>query len=274
MIIRRFIAKLVPGKTLSTIFGIGLLPTWQRHWGTLFATLFIAVELWIVLNGTGVNILNLHSLSNTVYIASILMSTAIIIYVISIPMIASYQTFDNTDTDSIIIEVVAGYIALIALSLITLIYIRDFINRIAISGLCTIMPCPFWLSGALNTIAPIALPFAVYRYFDSWKIWPSSFFISGLSTVTGRISDTLTSVIYGSFTLYFISFTICDLPAAQATDFIVMLTHATLARLTAITVITYNWLVHIDIKTIAETLGITGLMDTLGIVNAPVQPDN
>ena len=268
--IKRTLTKILPTKTISTVFGIGQMPTWQRHWATVAAHLLMILIMHISFKHKNASILTIQDTMSIVDVAGTFMVIAIVSYLLTITIGNLYCTTENVDTDSIVIDAFAGYFLTVGMSLIAIVQIRNYSTYIIAEKICGVfLPCAPWFSSTLQIIMPIFIPFATYRTFDHWKIWPASYFSSNFTGMLPKAADTLTSAAFSIMTIYFVSFTWFGLSAASATDFFILLFHDCIYKFNIAVYIAYTWYSNIDSMQILKATGIAGILEYFDIMDIP-----
>ncbi len=266
MSFKEIYTRIIPSATIATCFGIGNLPAWARYWTSFLSFLYTCVIILSTLSENNTSFFTQIEYGVLVKTGVKIAISAFFVFVFG-SIAAKLYSIRTEKFDSIVINVFFGYLLTFAISLIGIEEIK--INSIRFFNLACgkYIVCNDFFSNLFSSLLPCSITFVVYSMVDKIKIWPNNIFAANhVCGVTVGFFEIIISSIYSSIIILLISMIIFDLDIVVASNYLSQIVILTLSRITEITKSYYSSIMTIDIFTIMENIGLTGFLDSIGLL--------
>lgn len=269
-ILKAFVSRMIPSKTIATCFGIGLLPEWSRHWASVFGSIVCIAYIGITAGELHDSIFEISKVNVLVEMASTLATFAIISYLVGMIAKIFYSFRDAEDTeneDFYVIDAFNGIVLMCAVSMIAIFSIRN-VGVVSTNYICkNFLLCNGFFIHLFYSILPVCIPFGLFRMFDTFKIWPCNKLSETPTTALLQSLDTIISVFYTTFCLYLLAFIFFDLDVISMIIFMKAFYYSTLIKVINVLSVFDILQEHEKIYAFFRDIGIIGVLNNFGIVD-------
>ncbi|MGL5028526.1 MAG: phosphatidylglycerophosphatase, partial [Wolbachia pipientis] len=169
----KMLGKVFPAKTVSSLLGIGYLPSWQNYWSS-FLILFI-VDVILILTYGGEYLLYKMPDSGIV-VAAVFTKLAIVMLVMQLIGIFIFHAQDPSANsgEEIVIQIASGQVLTVALSMPAIMSIYYAVSKLY-GNICKQMfQCPFWFNDFMHFFFFLMIPYVFFNVVEVIKPWPIS----------------------------------------------------------------------------------------------------
>jgi len=197
-------------RMFSTVFYIGYLPDWNRHWSAAFSVLIsIIFIINITDNNFSPDIIAYYMILKFIYIFSISLFT--------IPLFRYVYKPENLEI--ITIDAFLAQILVFALSIPAIMHINIGINNMLVSACNSFLYCNKYIFIYSKVFLTLFGPYLVLRLFDILEFWPTAYMFLYFKNTYLRLIAGLIPAIYSIITIYLFCLLFFDLEFVEIIDF-------------------------------------------------------
>ncbi len=215
-IFKRFIKEPIyktgffPFKFIATSCTLGFLPEWQHGWSAFLAAILSGLVLY----------LNLQSGAMTVVgLALPLFITFLICLLVGSLAISVYQTKDSSANEEITINTFTFQIFTFAVAMPATIAIGKGIISFNTAMCDQYLYCSPWFFKTFSYTLVAAVPFAVARFCDIKKFWPSAEINLRYNNALSKMMESFICSVYALTILYLVALIVFDITLVDAIRF-------------------------------------------------------
>ncbi len=255
----QFFGTIVGSAPISTVFYIGYLPEWGRHWSALFSVIFSII---LIYNTCGFE----NSYLAMSYILLLQSIYGFLLANLMVPIFRKSHPFAKNE--SIVIDSFIAQSFFFAMSVPAIVHIASIIDGIT-SHLCQVVfICNPFVLKVLFTILTLLGPYFILRFFDVMEFWPTSRMFLYTELSINRIIAGIIPALYSLLFLYLFAFLFFDLTLVQVLDFYKVVFHHTYTHLMLIFLVLKKTFTFKNLYILCKKIGIIGAMDHYGLINA------
>ena len=240
--------KLLGSNLIATVFFIGYLPEWSRHWS---AFLSVIISLIIVYNVS-------EEQFNEIDISYILLLEFIYIYLL---------VYKFSKTENITIDAFLAQILVLGMCVPAIFYINKGVI-LFMSNVCrSFLNCSSFVFEFLVLFVTLIVPYFILRFFDILEFWPTNQMFLYAELSFNRIIAGIIPALYAIIFIYLASFLFFDLTLVKVIDFYsIVFKKIYLHSIFVFFIINkvFNWKAF---YVFMKKIGVISFLDKLGLIN-------
>lgn len=211
----KMLGKVFPAKTISSLLGIGYLPSWQNYWSS-FLILFI-VDVILIFTYGGEYLLYKMPDSGIV-VAAVFTKLAIVMLVMQLIGIFIFHAQDPSANsgENIVIQIASGQVLTVALSMPAIMSIYYAVSKLYGNICKQILQCPFWFNDFMHFFFFLMIPYVFFNVVEVIKPWPISSIQLSYNNAMSITFEGIFHTFYAVILLYLTAFIFCDLTMHDA----------------------------------------------------------
>ena len=250
--------KLLGSNLIATVFFIGYLPEWSRHWS---AFLSVIISLIIVYNVS-------EEQFNEIDISYILLLEFIYIYLLANLMVPIFRkVYKFSKTENITIDAFLAQILVLGMCVPAIFYINKGVI-LFMSNVCrSFLNCSSFVFEFLVLFVTLIVPYFILRFFDILEFWPTNQMFLYAELSFNRIIAGIIPALYAIIFIYLASFLFFDLTLVKVIDFYsIVFKKIYLHSIFVFFIINkvFNWKAF---YVFMKKIGVISFLDKLGLIN-------
>lgn len=202
--------KILGSRMFSSVFYLGFLPDWNRHWSAAFAVLTSVIFIF--------NFFGLNASPGIIAYSMALKFIYILIFaMIMIPLFRFVYKPQNLDV--ITIDAYLSQILVFALCVPAIVHIDAGITSLLIKACNSFLYCNKFIFSSSRIFLTLLGPYMILRFFDIFEFWPSGYMFLYLKNSYLRLIAGIIPAIYTSISIYLFCFLFFDLELSEVISF-------------------------------------------------------
>lgn len=254
----QFFGMIVGSAPISTVFYIGYLPEWSRHWSAFSAVIFSLIVLY---NSCGFD----ASYYDMSYVLFLEFLYGFLLANLMVPIFRKAYQFSKND--NIVVDAFLAQVLLLAMCVPAIVHINIHVLD-AVAFLCKMFfTCNAFFTKFFITVLTLLSPYFILRFFDIMEFWPTNkmFLYSELSF--NRIIAGLIPVIYAVIFIYVTAFLFFDLTLVEVINFYKVVFSRVCKHIVLVLALLRNTITVKNFYILCKKLGLVGLLDSYGLIN-------
>jgi hypothetical protein len=255
----QFFGKIIGSEIVSTVFYIGYLPEWSRHWSAFASIIFSIVLIHNIVGLDGDHLL----MSYVLFLQAIY---GFLLANIMVPIFRKVYPFSKNE--NVVIDSFIAQALFFSLSVPAIIHIGTHVDNIT-NHLCKVVfICNPFVLKIMFVFLTLLGPYFILRFFDIMEFWPTNKMFLYAEFSINRIIAGIIPVLYALVFLYIFAFLFFDLTVLQVIAFYKVVFYKFYLHSIFIFFILKKTFTIKNLYILCKKLGIISLMDHYGIINA------
>lgn len=254
----RNILKIFGSRVFSTVFYIGYLPDWNRHWTAFFSVIMSVVFIY---NIAGFS-------AKPELIAYYMLLKFIYLSVFSWVLVPLFKySYRPANLEIITIDAYLAQVLMFALSVPAILHINSGIISLMTRACNSFLYCSDLVFGFSSLFLTLLGPYLLLRFFDAMEFWPTANLFLYYKNNLIRLFAGLVPALYAIFTIYLFSLLFFDLEIGEIISFYRVVFKLTYFHLILAAAILLKFFKLQNLYILAKKIGVIGLLDRYGLIN-------